>query len=191
MEIKKSFIVDFAASTILSFLGCIVIGYLFFQDKIFLPYAWTFQFVIAGLIGALLMAYITNRNSKQLLFFVLVVFIYLVLFEKTFRFWFVLKDVFFNFSIFLSIKLYLTFIIKNKSLQFFLRTFGLSFIYALVNVLVGLLFVELHIIFESSEFGYIWGLIFIFAQSGALIGLGLGLGFDLWELIKKKFVIFT
>ncbi len=186
METKKTFVTDFAASVLFSFLGSLFIGYLFFQEKIFSPYLWVFQFVVFGMIGALFLVYIYKKLSKHMLFFLLIVFIHTIIFEKTFLFWFIIRDVFFIFSLFLSVNLYLIFIEKYKSLVLFLRAFGFSVIYAVINLLVGSLLIILHNIFSGFVYGNSWRGIFIYAQCGALIGLGLGLGFDLWEIIKKK-----
>ncbi len=185
MKIKNSPLIDFASAVFFSYAGCIVVGYIFFQELVFNSQAWTFQFVIQGLFGALFIVYMQRQKSKQFIFFLLIVFIDLILFEKTFLLWFILRDIFFNFSLFLSVSLYLILINKNKSLVLFLRAFGFSMIYAFTNVLVGLLLITLHNAVAGSTYEYSLSVILIYAQSGALIGLGLGLGFDLWEVIKK------
>ena len=189
METKKTFVIDFAASVLFCFLGSVIIGYIFFQEKIFSPYRWTFQFVLNGMIGAIFLVYLKKQLSKQLLFFLIIVFLYIITFEaKHFLLWFITRDVLAFLSLFLSVKLYLIFIEKYKSLVLFLRVFGFSFIYAIINLLVGTLLMILHNTFSGFIYENTWIVIFSYAQIGALMGLGLGLGFDLWELLKNKFI---
>lgn len=189
MEEKTDNLLDIIFKVISGLIGSLVIGYLFFQLRIFNFHNIFFSFVTGGIYGAVFFSLLQKFDfKKQLLILVAVVFIDIIIMGKPYYFSFMLRDFVLIIVIFLSIKAYTSFITKNKNLPLFIRAFALPVIYAVINIGGVLVLVLISELVESYNLSYLPGLLLINAEIAGLVGLGLGLGFDTWEFIKTKFL---
>lgn len=189
MEEKTDNLLDIIFKVISGLIGSLVIGYLFFQLRIFNFHNIFFSFVTGGIYGAVFFSLLQKFDfKKQLLILVAVVFINIIIMGKPYYFSFMLRDFVLIIVIFLSIKAYTSFITKNKNLPLFIRAFALPVIYAVINIGGVLALVLISELVESYNLSYLPGLLLINAEIAGLVGLGLGLGFDTWEFIKTKFL---
>ena len=189
MEEKTDNLLDIIFKVISGLIGSLVIGYLFFQLRIFNFHNIFFSFVTGGIYGAVFFSLLQKFDfKKQLLILVAVVFINIIIMGKPYYFSFMLRDFVLIIVIFLSIKAYTSFITKNKNLPLFIRAFALPVIYAVINIGGVLVLVLISELVESYNLSYLPGLLLINAEIAGLVGLGLGLGFDTWEFIKTKFL---
>jgi len=170
--------------TVGGLLGSILIGFIFFNTSIFSPTQSNFQFVASGFMGALFFGLLEYKSLKeQIGGIILILFLNLIIFTgKSISLTYVIRDVFFMGSLFLSIKIYYQFIKKNPQIKFYLRCFALALIYGLLNAVFGTIvfIVNTKAGFPPMEF------IYIMARYGILIGLGIGLGTDFYFQNKKQ-----
>lgn len=189
MEEKTTEQIDVVFKILFGIIGSLIIGYIFFQQKIFNFHNIFFAFIIWGIYGSVFLGLLPKfKIGKQLLVLIAVVFINIIIMGKPNYFSFIIRDSVIILSIFLSMKTYIFFIKKNKSLPLFIRTFGLPVIFASINIAGIFLLVLISGIFEGFNFSYIPRILLINAELAGLVGIGLGLGFDLWEYIKLKFL---
>ena len=165
-------------------LGSILIGLLFFNTSILIPTKSDFQFVSYGFIGALFFSLLKYKSIKEQIFSLLFVLILnLIIFTgSSISLTYVIRDVFFISSIFLSVKLYHHFTTKYSQVKFYLRCFALALIYGVVNSLCGIL---VYLINGRAGFPPI-EFIYLIARYGILIGFGIGLGTDFYFQNKKQ-----
>ncbi len=187
MEEKITTPTDTIIKILSGILGSIIVGYLFFHEKIFNFHNVAFAFITCGIFGAAFFSLIPKFDlKKQILLFAAVFIINIIIMGKPYRITYMLKYCVLILTIFLSIKAYIFFLRKNKSFPLFLRAFALPVIYALINVAGIMLLFLLSLMIEGNNISYLPRILLINAELAGLVGIGLGLGFDLWEFIKKK-----
>jgi hypothetical protein len=191
MEEKTSDLVDIISKILFGVLGSLVIGYLFFQQKIFNIHYPSFIFITIGIYGSVFFSLTAKSElKKQILILISVIFLDVIIMGKPYHFLFMIRDTVMILIIFFSIKTYISFINKNKNIPLFLRAFGLSIIYAAISILGITFLFLLNMIIEGYNFSFLYltHSLLINAELVALVGLGLGLGFDTWEFIKIKYL---
>ena len=189
MNEKNQDIVDTIAKLFLGFLGSLIIGYLFFQQKIFNINNTQFMYTALGIYGAIFFSLAIKLDlKKQILILISVIFLNIIIIGKLYHLLSLIRDFVLIGIIFLSIKAYASFILKNKNIPLFLRAFGLAAIYVVFNACGILILFLLTIMIEGNKISYLPNLILVNSEMAGLVGLGLGLGFDFWELIKSKFL---
>jgi hypothetical protein len=166
-------------------IGSILIGLIFFGFLIFTPSTPSFQFVTFGFCGALFFSLFEYKFLReQILVFIVILVLQLVIFSGRYiNFALIIRDLFFLGSLFISILLYQKFIKRYTRLKFYVRSLALVVIYALLNILFGILV----FIINTNSFSLEPRLIYLFARNAILIGLGIGLGVDFY-LQNKAFL---
>ncbi|MBA7522090.1 hypothetical protein ES705_14203 [subsurface metagenome] len=169
--------------TFFGMIGSILTGFIFFNKSIFIPSGTTFQFVMSGLYGALFFSLLEYKSVRdQILVMAIILILNLVIFSgKLLSIAYLIRDIFFLGSLFLSIKLYYQFIKRNPKLTFYLRSFVLVLFYGLLNTMFGII---VFIISAKAGFPPL-AFIYTIARYGILIGLGIGLGIDFYLHNKK------
>ena len=167
-------------------LGSILIGFIFLNNYIFYITKPSFQFITGGFIGALFFSLLEYKSIKvQILAMILILILHLVIFTgRFFSITYMIRDIFYLAGLFLSIKLYFSFIKSNPKVKLYLRSFVLALIYGLLNAAFGWL-----IFFINSGWNFPpLNFIYMFLKFGALIGFGVGIGTDFYFQNKKYFI---
>ncbi len=125
-------------------------------------------------------------RKKQILLFAAVIFLNIIILGKPYYFSLILRDFVLILAVFLSIKAYILFLDKNKNFHLFVRTFALPVIYVLFNTAGIILLFLLSLIIEGDNIYYLPRVILINAELAVLVGIGLGMGFDLWAFINMR-----
>lgn len=186
MDEKISDFIDSISKILFGILGSLVIGYIFFQYKIFSIHYSYFIFTTAGIYGSIFFSLLPIFDyKKQILTLASVILMEIIIVGKPYSFLFLLRDSVMILIIFFSIKTYIRFITKYKNIHLFLRAFGLSFIYAVISVVGITILFFLNMIIEQLSISFLPKALIINAEMACLVGIGLGLGFDCWEFIKK------
>lgn len=186
MEEKSTELIDGSFKIIFGALGSIFTGLLFFKLMIFNFHHPAFEFITGGIYGAVFFSLLPKFDLKrQILTLIAVIFLNIVIMGKPYYFSFIVRDAVLITVLFISIKAYLLFINGNKNLPLFIRAFGLSVINAVATA-AGVFLLALSV--ERFDFSYLPRILLINAETAALIGLGLGLGFDAWEYLRQKFL---
>lgn len=166
-------------------IGSILMGIIFLGFVIFTPSTPSFQFVTFGFCGALFFSLFEYKFLKEQIFvFIVILVLQLVIFSGRYiNLDLVIRDLFFLGSLFISILLYQKFIKRYTRLKLYIRSLALVVIYALLNILFGLLV----FIINSNSISLEPRLIYLFARNAILIGLGIGLGVD-YYIQNKTFL---
>lgn len=168
-------------------IGSILIGIIFFGFLIFTPSTPSFQFVTFGFCGALFFSLFEYKFLKEQIFvFIVILVLQLVIFSGRYiNFALVIRDLFFLASLFTSILLYQKFIKRYPRLKLYIRSLALVVVYALLNILFGILV----FIINTNNVSLEPRLIYLFARNAILIGLGIGLGVDFY--IQNKAFLYN
>jgi hypothetical protein len=94
-----------------------------------------------------------------------------------------LMDVVLILALFISLYYYKLFIDKNNNIPLFFRALILMLLFGLTNVLG----VVLLMLFHRSEISATY--LLFYSRVPALIGLALGIGFDIFEKFKDKLIV--
>ncbi len=180
---KRSINCSIIFITLFGLLGSIGFGIIFSPFPIYDPSKHSFQFITCGLMAPAFFSFYKFRTIRaQLLLFAAFVLIHTVSYGKPFQVSWLIRDIFFISSVAISVKLYFLFLKKYSKLPFFIRSFALVFFYSLLNIIAGLL---VYLINAKAGFLPIDGF-FFFARYGVLIGLGVGLGIDLYFMFEQN-----
>jgi hypothetical protein len=169
--------------TFFGMFGSILIGFIFLNTSIFIFTSSNSQLVTVGLYGSLFFSLLEYKNIKEQIFGMVIILIsQLVIFTgKSLSISFIIRDVIYLGSIFISIKLYHQFIKRNKKIKLYLRSFALVLFLGLTYTIS---IIIVFLINANSGFPP-FGLIFSIARIGILIGLGIGLGLDFYLQNEK------
>jgi hypothetical protein len=142
---------------------------------------------MVGLYGSLFFSLLEYKNIREQLFAIVIILILqLIIFTGRYlTISYIIRDVIYLGSIFLSIKLYHHFIKRNSQIKFYLRSFALVLFYGLINTFTMII---LFIINAKPEFPPI-GFIYAIARVSVLVGLGIGLGIDFYLQNEKQIFI--
>lgn len=175
---KSNKIYQIILMTFFGMLGSVLIGFIFFNTSIFIPSRTNFQFLAAGFYGALFFSLLEYKSIREQIFGMVIILIAnLIIFTgKSLSMAYLIRDVFYLGSLFLSIKLYHQFINRNPQLKYYLRCFALALFYGLINtVFISIVFIiNAKVGFPPLDF------IYARARDGILIGFGIGLGIDFY-----------
>ena len=172
-------------TTFFGLLGSIIIGLIFYGDTIFFTRNPNFQFITFGFSGSLLFALLEYKSLKeQLLTFLLILIIEQVLITgKYISLGFVIRDILFLVSLFISISIYFRFIKKNSSLKFYFRSSALVAIYGVINAIAAIIVY----LINAGGFPPLSFIVFI-ARYGILIGFGIAIGIDVYLQNEKRII---
>jgi hypothetical protein len=169
--------------TFLGMLGSILFGFIFFNTSIFIFTNSNSQFVTVGLYGSIFFSLLEYKNFREQLFgMVIILILQLIIFTGRYlSISFIIRDIFYLSSIFISIKLYHQFIKRNTKIKLYLRSFALVLFLGLTYT-VSIIIVFL--INAKAGFPPV-DLIYAIARIGILVGLGIGLGLDFYLQNEK------
>jgi len=169
-----------------STIGSVILGYFLVSKSVFEFSSPDFQFISNGLLCGLFFGVMELKSLRtEALALIGTILLNLVIFTGSYiSVPYVLRDIFYVGSVFLSIKTYFYFINKYPSSMMFVRSFALAFIYGIINVIsISLLFVlNTKGAKPTGEFLYIVG------RWACFIGIGSGLGIDLFLRFQKVFL---
>ncbi len=155
--------------------GSLVIGIIIHGTDIFNYAHPTFQFVEAGLAGALFFAFFKYGSPKeQVVLFFLVILLDVILIGKSIRMPLIIRDFIFTLGLWISVKLYFNFLKNYPKVTLFLRSFALALFYGISNMIAGLI---VYYINTGGHLPSVYALV-IYSSYGVLIGLGIALGID-------------
>ena len=181
---KKENIYQMMFLTFFGMLGSIIVGFVFFNKSIFIPANSNFQFVVVGIVGSLFFSLLEFGSSKEQIFsmfFILV--LHLIIFTGRYiSLAFIIRDVFYLGAIFLSIKIYHSFLQRYPKLNYFLRSFALVLFYGVISTL----FIIIVFMINTGAGFPPKGFLYIIARNSILIAVGVGLGIDFYLLNQKK-----
>lgn len=177
---------NFLYTIIFGFLFSIIIGVIFFQTNIFSYYSRSFVFISFGLTGAIIFAALKYRNLQDSILLAAILFIINFIIYSQHSFKFALRDILEFTAIWLSMYLYKIWFIPKMEDKKYIRALGLGAIYAGINVLAGIVVMTLFILLYDLRI-HVFPLLFSYLQVGMLVGLGLGIGFDVVEGLSHKF----
>jgi len=171
--------------TVLSgFISSIIFGLLFYGLNIFNIHDTRFQIVLLGLFGSLMFAVMKSGKKKEL-FYVVVLFLFVtsIIRAKTLSLNTILMDIILIVAVFVSIYYYKLFIEKNNNIPLFLRALVLMLLFGLTNVIGVIILMLIHKAEISATY------LLFYSKIPALIGLALGIGFDVFEIYKEKMLV--
>ncbi len=184
----KNKIVNISFNSIIGFSICIILGLIFFGTNIFNFYSHALQITSFGLVGAIFFSFYKYGTKKEAGFVGGLLFIInLILLGKKPLLIYYLRDLVFFICIYSSLILYLFFLKKYSYSLLFIRALALSLFLGVFNIFATILLVLL----TTSPNIDPLSAIFINARYASLIGLGLGIGFDLFEKFREKILRFS
>jgi hypothetical protein len=139
-----------------------------------------------GFYGAVFFSVLKYFKAKEQILTAIALFILELVFRgKSLHVTSLIVDFIFMLSLFISVLFYKIFIDKYSYTPLLLRSFILPAILGLCNIFA--VFITF-LVFVHGISGIIWALLRI-SQYAAVIGFGLGIGFDLFEIINDKILI--
>jgi hypothetical protein len=190
MEREQSFnLKNFVIVSVCGFAAYMLTAFVFFQSNIFNLYSNKFIFTSLGLAGALVFASLLYRKSKDSLLFLAVVFLINLVVSKNHLTSFTIRDIVLFGTFWLSLYLYYTWYSNSSGRYKYIGALGLGVITAILFLIAGIFLIFVNVPLERISIELIVQISLYYIQSGMLIGLGLGLGFDLGEfLIVRKII---
>ncbi len=181
---KSDKIYQILLMTFFGMFGSILVGFIFFNDTIFHTTNSNFQFVADGLYGALFFSLLEYTSIREQIYgMIFMFFLQRIIFIGIYlSMAYVIRDLLYLGSLFLSIKLYYQFIIRNPKIKYYLRSFALVLFFGLMNIL----FISIVYIINAKAGLPPLGFIYFVARSAILIGFGLGIGIDFFLQNKRK-----
>jgi hypothetical protein len=184
---KSSQISDVILLTIFGFAGSILVGFIFYNNQIFMSNNSVFQFVVYGFFGSLFFSLLKHRSRKDQIFGIVIMFLFnFVIIGKSFSLAWVIRDVLYMGSLFIAIKIYFRFTSLNYKIPYYLRSFALAFFYSLITILFGILVFIINAKFEFPPINFL----FAIGKTSILIGVGIGIGLDFYLQNKSHIVKF-
>ena len=167
------------------FVLCIVIGLIFKGTLIFNYCSSSFIITVDGFCGAVFYSVLKYRNIKeQILTGIVILFIPVLIHGGSIASLMHLTGILiFIISLLASIVCYKLFIDKYNSYPLFLRSLALPVFLGLFDMLATLILV---LIYHPDKM-IIYPSIFINSKYAAYIGFGLGIGFDLYDKLNRKY----
>jgi hypothetical protein len=173
-------------NSLFGFVVCGIIGILMYDFTIFKFNDSRSQLISFGLFGAIFYSVLKYGKPTEIIFVGLMIFVGNVLFQgRALTLDFLIRDIVFMSSLFGALFIYKIFINNYNILPMFVRAFALSIFLGLLNIIATLFLI---LIFNPSSFEINQAL-FYNAQYSSLIGIGLGIGFDLFD--KYQYNIFS
>jgi hypothetical protein len=176
-RLVKEFLIQFA----FAYLGCILIGLIFFQFNIFDSKSWAFDFMHFGALTAVFFALLqttTIRNAAAA--YVVLAIISQAIFPKPYDmpfslFWNIFEHIIISVVVYLYWRF--SFLDKNKGIRPFLLAGYFMIAWALISIVLRV---------YTNWYDGLITLIYKNLQHGLIFGLGLGLGTEVGNLFFKR-----
>jgi hypothetical protein len=177
---------NFAITSLFGFAACLLIGFLFYQTRIFNLADNRFVFASLGFTGALVFASLLYGNVKDSIIILTAALLLNIFICKNHQVSFIIRDIAVFSSFGLSIFLYKNWFYNSSAKYKYLRAFGLGVITAILFLIAGIFLIFINVPLERISIELIFQISFYYLHMGLLIGLGLGLGFDLADYFIGK-----
>jgi hypothetical protein len=182
MPQSTSVIRDFVIRSLLAFAGCLLVGIFFFQADIFDPIAVPFRFISNGILGSVVFAALRSVPIRtSFIIFLLTAVVLIAVFTWPLELPFILTDG----VLFIGIGLALYVVNRTTFVQMqpirWARPLVFSSLLALINIAASILMMFYHrdfVLFSQPPFETI--------SMGFLIGLGLGIGCEVGEMVTGR-----
>ena len=170
--------------TLFGTVGSILLGLIFYRMAIFSPASAAFQFISSGIIGALFFGLLEFKPVKVQNVGIIILLILSLIFSagKSLNVFDSIRNIFYLVSLLASIKIYHLLIKRNPRIPLYLRCFILVVLYTVLNLTIGIL---LYIIIMRIGLPSLH-LMYSLVVFSVLVGLGIGLGIDLFLNNKKR-----
>ncbi|MDR3626983.1 MAG: hypothetical protein P4L45_09130 [Ignavibacteriaceae bacterium] len=171
-------------TALFGFALCVIIGLIFIGTAIFNICNSSFIILVDGFCGAVFYSVLKYRNIKeQILTGIVILFIPVLIHGRSISSTVhLIGIILFIISLLSSVVCYKLFINKYRSYPIFLRSMALPVFLELFDILATLILVLIY----HPKAMIIYSSIFLTSKYAAFIGFGLGIGFDLFELLKNK-----
>jgi hypothetical protein len=181
MESQKQLIKNILIRFVSAYLGCILIGLIFYQLNIFDAKSWAFEFILYGAITAIFFALLqttTIRNAGAV--YVVLIIIGQAVFPKPYDatfslFWNILEYVVIGVVVYIYWRY--TFSEGIKGIRPFLLAVYFMIAWVLISVVLRI---------YTNWYDGIAALIFSNARHGLIFGFGLGAGIETGDLLLKQ-----
>lgn len=181
----KHFIITFVCG----FAGSLIIGLLVYQLHIFNLSENRFVYTALGFAGALVFSSMIYRGIRDSIIVILAVFLLNIIISRTHLISNIIRDIAVFGSFWLCVYLYKTWFYNSSGKYKDLSALGLGIISAIILFITGLFLLFIAVPLEKISIDLIFQVSMFFLQAGFLIGLGLGLGFDLAEYLISKNIV--
>ncbi|MEJ5351197.1 MAG: hypothetical protein WHS65_06365 [Melioribacteraceae bacterium] len=171
-------------TVLIGFISSVIFGLLFYGLNIFNIHDTRFQIVLLGIFGSLIYAIMKSGKKKEL-YYVAILFLIVtaIIRAKTISLNTILMDSLLIVAVFISIYYYKLFIDKNSNIPLFLRALVLMLLFGITNVIGVIILMIIHKVEISATY------LLFYSRVPALIGLALGIGFDVFEKFKEKLLV--
>ena len=176
----------FLITSIICFTCCLILGFIFYQGQIFEFRSPKFIIFYFGLTGSVIYAAFEYRNIKDSIIFTLALLFINILLYKARPFIFIIRDIITFAILWFGIYLYIFHLEKKMESFKFTRAFALGLFVALTLCIASLFLLLLEVHFSNISFNLVKEVLFLSSQSGMLIGLGIGLGYDLSNYLIER-----
>jgi len=178
----KRFIITFACG----FAGSLAVGLLVYQGHIFRITENRFIYTSLGFAGAIVFSVMLYRGIKDSILAMFAVYLLNLVVCKSFFISYIIRDIAVFGSFWLCIYLYYNWLYNSTGKYKDLRTLGLGIISAIILFITGLFLLFINVPLEKISIDTFYMVSVFYLMAGFLIGLGLGLGFDLSEYLINK-----
>jgi hypothetical protein len=174
--------------TLFGFAGSVLIGFLFYDIKIFVFKNPAFQFIVIGFFGSVFFSLLKYRSIRDQLFGIAIIIFwdFVVIIGKPLSTAMVVRDIMFLSSMFLSVSLYYNFIKRKPNMKYFIRSFTLGIIYSLLTILFGTVVYFINAQFNFPPSGFLYAI----AKNSLLTGAGIGIGLDFYLHYENQILKF-
>lgn len=177
MSAKPNCIVEIVIRSLISFLCCIMIGYIFYPSQIFNRYASAFSVPVYGLIGSIFF-YSIRVNIKNAFAALLVLFVIDSAFiTHATRLTYLLRDLFSIGALSAAIYIFYQYFYNKSQKERWLEPLILSALFTVFTLAAALISVIINKVFNLITLQWIYYI----AKLYFLIGLGIGVGIILTE----------
>jgi len=177
---------NFVITIVCGFAACELLGLIFFRASVFVVSSNRFAFTAYGITGALVFAAMLYRNIKESLLILVIMLLLNIIIADIHIISFIIRDIVVFSCLWLSLYIYKNFFYNSLEKYKYLRAIGLGITMAILFFVAGIFLLFINVPLERISIELIIQVSSLYLQSGMLIGLGLGLGFDIAELLKNK-----
>jgi hypothetical protein len=169
-----------------SYIGCLIIGYIFFQSQIFILNLVTFQFVTGGAMAVVFFNLLRFSSVRNALAGYFVICIFVKGFVVTsFAPDYLLRDVLYFAVIGFAVYLYWRYSYKEKIN--WNNPFQLAGLFSVLNIIMTIIL----IIYGNASYKEFAGALTMNLSIGFLIGLGMGIGIEAGNYFIEKLPVVT
>jgi hypothetical protein len=188
MESETQDIKNFFQIVIVGTLSCIILGYLFFQSNVFQLTHSAFGFILFGLMGSTTFAVLRSSSVSKAAATLLILVVLNEVLTKPPEWHFIVRDVLFALSIGTSVFVFHRMFYKQLSVIRMARPLILGSLIAVSATLVTVVLLLVLSAFSTTFRADPMHSITVNLSIGFLIGIGMGIGFELVSTMRSRTV---